>query len=306
MKIPCSNCNQRLEIPEELAGQTIECPACNASLAVPSIEVPPPATPQIRVTAPQANAPQKPATKRKIAAPPIAASPKKTKSLIPKLAIGSVVCLVIGIAILILVFNNNTKNDSENQLTRKISERRSPQTTPEPFGSFLNFSKMKSDAKILSTAIANDDLNEVKDLLANGVDPNGLPSQLRNASSPEWPLMQAVSLGYKEVMQLLIDNGVDVNKKVSFLGTTALHEAAYIHRKEIVALLIANGADINAKSNDDFKGVTPIDFANKGIGPRLRGRILSPSVLEKNRAEITDLLRKHGGKTGEELKAEGK
>ena len=35
MKIPCSNCNQRLDIPEELAGQAIECPACNASLAVP-------------------------------------------------------------------------------------------------------------------------------------------------------------------------------------------------------------------------------------------------------------------------------
>ena len=37
MKIPCTNCNQHLEIPEELAGQTIECPACNTSLAVPAI-----------------------------------------------------------------------------------------------------------------------------------------------------------------------------------------------------------------------------------------------------------------------------
>ena len=41
MKIPCSSCNQRLEIPEELAGQTIECPACNASLAVPAKAAPP-------------------------------------------------------------------------------------------------------------------------------------------------------------------------------------------------------------------------------------------------------------------------
>ena len=37
MKIPCNNCNQHLEIPEELAGQTIECPACNTSLAVPAL-----------------------------------------------------------------------------------------------------------------------------------------------------------------------------------------------------------------------------------------------------------------------------
>jgi len=36
MKIPCSNCNQHLEISEELAGQTIKCPACNTSLAVPA------------------------------------------------------------------------------------------------------------------------------------------------------------------------------------------------------------------------------------------------------------------------------
>ena len=50
MKIPCSNCNQRLEIPEELAGQTIECPACNASLAVPSLEPTAPPTPKIRIS----------------------------------------------------------------------------------------------------------------------------------------------------------------------------------------------------------------------------------------------------------------
>ena len=47
MKILCINCNQRLEIPEELAGQTIECPACNANLAVPSPESPPPSSPQV-------------------------------------------------------------------------------------------------------------------------------------------------------------------------------------------------------------------------------------------------------------------
>ena len=54
MKIPCSNCNQRLEIPEELAGQTIECPACKASLAVPPLAPPPPAVPQVQESAPQA------------------------------------------------------------------------------------------------------------------------------------------------------------------------------------------------------------------------------------------------------------
>ena len=51
MKIPCTNCNQHLEIPEELAGQTIECPACNTSLAVPAIIAAPA---QVQESAPQA------------------------------------------------------------------------------------------------------------------------------------------------------------------------------------------------------------------------------------------------------------
>ena len=54
--------------------------------------------------------------------------------------------------------------------------------------------------------------------------------------------------------------------------------------KEIAELLIAKGADVNAKDED---GDTPLDNA-------------------KHKPETADLLRKHGGKTGEELKAEEK
>ena len=53
-------------------------------------------------------------------------------------------------------------------------------------------------------------------------------------------------------------------------------------RKEVAELLIAKGSDVNAMDND---GQTPLDYAGD---------------------ETVDLLHKHGGKTGEELKAEGK
>ena len=53
----------------------------------------------------------------------------------------------------------------------------------------------------------------------------------------------------------------------------------------IVELLIAKGADVNAKNKGDS---TVLDY------------------VETAETEIADLLRKHGGKTGEELKAEGK
>ena len=57
MKIPCTSCGQRLEIPEELAGQTIECPACKASLSVPTLEASPPEPPQVQTTKEMKNCP---------------------------------------------------------------------------------------------------------------------------------------------------------------------------------------------------------------------------------------------------------
>ena len=62
----------------------------------------------------------------------------------------------------------------------------------------------------------------------------------------------------------------------------AVGEGLVTCHKEVVELLIAEGA--NVKTNDV---VTPLDWA-----------ISHP--------ETADLLRKHGGKTGEELKAKGK
>jgi ankyrin repeat protein len=48
---------------------------------------------------------------------------------------------------------------------------------------------------------------------------------------------------------------------------------------------IANGADVNAIPKSDLFG-TPLDYA-----------------IYRRQTETADLLRKHGGKTGEELKA---
>ena len=67
-------------------------------------------------------------------------------------------------------------------------------------------------------------------------------------------------------------------------GWTPLHNAAIRGHKEIAELLITKGADVNAKGK---VGITPLDLAHP-------------------QPETADLLRKHGGKTREELKAEGK
>ena len=65
-----------------------------------------------------------------------------------------------------------------------------------------------------------------------------------------------------------------------------MHYAALTGRKEIAELIISEGADVNTKDEEER---TPLDFA-----------------INKNHTETADLLREHGAKTGEELKAEGK
>ena len=65
-----------------------------------------------------------------------------------------------------------------------------------------------------------------------------------------------------------------------------MHYTALGGHKEIAELLIAKGANMNTKN--DF-GKTPLD-----------------SAIQLKLTETADLLRKHGGKTGEELKAAGK
>ena len=91
---------------------------------------------------------------------------------------------------------------------------------------------------------------------------------------------QAAYEGNIEAVKQHLAAGADVNAK-GMANMTPLHEAIRGGRKVIVELLIAKGADVNAK---DWRGRTPLAFA-------------------KRKPEIADLLRKHGGKTGEELKA---
>ena len=66
----------------------------------------------------------------------------------------------------------------------------------------------------------------------------------------------------------------------------SIHEAALMGKIELVKQHIAAGTDVNKKNKH---GRTPLDLA---------------IVMKKT--ETADLLRKHGGKTGAELKAEGK
>jgi len=136
------------------------------------------------------------------------------------------------------------------------------------------------------------------------------------------PLSKASSNGETKLVQSYLANGSDVNER-NFNGTTALHMAIHNRHTNIVKLLVASGADINVKCKNGFttlhaaignysqKVFVELLLANGAYvnTPVLYGEHKGKTVVDiamQRNDEITDLLRKYGGKTGEELKAEGK
>ena len=110
---------------------------------------------------------------------------------------------------------------------------------------------------------------------------------------PSVLLHQAARYGDIEVVKTHLQVGRKVDSKNAD-GQTPLCRAVQYGQKEMIKFLIAEGANVNLRMNF---GDTALDYANASGG-------LSMSIEEQK--EVVDLLRKHGGKTGEELKAEGK
>ena len=129
--------------------------------------------------------------------------------------------------------------------------------------------------RALLEAARKGNIEAVKQHLAAGTDVNAKSE--RGAT----PLHRAATFGHKEIAELLIDKGADVNAVGGLLGWTPLHSAANGGHKEVAELLITKGADVNA----NIRGWTPLHEA-----------------VDEGHTETADLLRKHGGKTGEELK----
>ena len=133
-------------------------------------------------------------------------------------------------------------------------------------------------ANSIHEAARSGDVSVVQTLLNTGIDVN-------KKNEDGWtPLHIAASKNHKTIVELLIENGAEINSlgETSSIfiwqgGFTPLHYAAVNGHKEIVELLINKGANVNAKTDD---GLTPRDWA-----------------IKRNHTDIVDLLRSYGGKT---------
>lgn len=120
-------------------------------------------------------------------------------------------------------------------------------------------------------------------LLAEGHDIDERDIQY-DATALQW----ASEYGHKGIVEILTSNGADLNA-LNNDGRTALHWATLNSKLETCKVLIKKGAKLNIR---DEKGETPIDFAI--------------SNGSSNNDETIVFLRKHGAKTGKELKTIGK
>ena len=125
-----------------------------------------------------------------------------------------------------------------------------------------------ADISPLHFALYMKDEAKARRLIESGADVN------RRTPYGTTPLDRAVGAGFKDIVELLIAKGANVNAKDNW-DWTPLHSAVYGH-KDIVELLIAKGANVKAR---DGGGRTPLWYAQ-----------------DKGYTDIVELLRKHGAK----------
>ena len=96
----------------------------------------------------------------------------------------------------------------------------------------------------------------------------------------------AVEEGDLNIVRNCLKSGTDIECVRGKASFRVLHRAAEAGNMAMVRLLIQKQAKVNAMA---VSGLTPLDLAYK-----------------KGNIQVVKFIRKHGGKTGEELKAEGK
>ena len=215
--------------------------------------------------------------------------------------------LLITFAAVVLVGCGESQQSATAPEAKPVAEA----ATPEP-------TTTKAPEISIYDAVQRGNIQAVKQHIAEGADVNGKIKAEKWQDIAGWtPLHFAARSNRKEIVELLITVGADVNVEADN-GLTPLHNAAANADKEVAELLIAEGSDVNAK---DIAEWTPLHYA-AGRGNKEVGELLIANGADVNAKKkygytpldlaikykypvLADLLRKHGAKTGEELKAAG-
>ena len=153
----------------------------------------------------------------------------------------------------------------------------------------LGACKDENQSSKLLTAVDEGKSDIVQELLDSGIDPN-------RESSPDgaYPLHLASLKGNKLIVQMLLDNGAEIDLRATNKDkATPLAWAAFFGQKDVVSLLIEAGASINAL---DANHGTPLDAATFAWRASQDN-----AAWAKNLMEIITIIKAKGGKPADEL-----
>ena len=107
-------------------------------------------------------------------------------------------------------------------------------------GADINARDGQSRTVLQRAAMVNGNTDVVQLLLNSGADVNSMRGPRGTT------LQHAVWGNDKNILQILLDHGTQVNPEISGLDRNALHDAAELGRTDIVELLLRAGANVNA------------------------------------------------------------
>lgn len=147
------------------------------------------------------------------------------------------------------------------------------------FDEFENVDELKLSTQPLISAISDGDLVTVKRLVNYGADvnPKNLPDKIPDIDPSKIPLILAIMLNNKEIINFLIMKGANVNIQDS-TGMTPIMWATKKGLAGTAQLLIENGADILIK---DLSGKDALMHAQEAAHPGIE------SLLRENISNAT-------------------
>ncbi|XP_049843854.1 ankyrin-3-like [Schistocerca gregaria] len=120
-----------------------------------------------------------------------------------------------------------------------------------PISHILGLSEEEKGRRLIQAA-EQGSVEKLRLLLKAGADVGAVEVCNRTA------LHCAPQRGHVEVVRCLVDNGAEVDARITVAMYTPLHFAATFDRADMVRLLAASGADLNAR---DHQGMTPLHWA---------------------------------------------